>query len=745
MCMKIERLFIKAFGGLENLQLEFFPEMQIVYGINEIEKTIIKTFIKTMFYGFRGMDHSLETNPRKKYLPRDGRVMEGYIVFSHQGLSYRLEKQFADRKAQDRTNLSLKASGETIDLKNPDQPGQELFNISETEFLNTAFMENVFIDNENLQDLDRGNIGYLAEIEQKISDLKEDLKQSLKQDQVHGSFNQEIAELEKDLIELQNRETSLRLQNEQHQKLKLADRFEKFKKLEKSLEHSEQNAAQGSTNVLRNKSISAKELTEIANQRQQTVQALSEFEIRENLLVQRMQEQEKFREQAKKKVSTIVEERSRLQYLKQKTAERNPKTFKKPGISYASFIPLVIAEIFFLIGGLVFRSNKPVISTILIVLAVLLPFLMVFVYYLLQRRYENQIRQYHERIRKHEIRTIKIENGLQKLEWEVNQVEDRLQQLKLDQEIAEEAVEIAEKEYEKQLTELKYLIRPFFKELPTDDQLDLAIQSLREQTVDSIHNQEEIKRIKQQMLDLQGDYSTAEFYQAYQEAQEWLIQQQAELRTFPEFSESHIFSQLEGIQESRIVMLEKLAELRSELSQLTKTQINTVELENELERLENILEKSENDYDSLILSLHMLEHSRASFETDIRSQLNQKAADYLSKMTGNQDKGLKIDHDYHIKLQSDSDFYEQAFNNVGLFDQINLAFRLALTELLQDSSGMIPLILDDPFSQLDQNRIGLSLKLLQSLSEEQNRQIILFTNQPSLLDLANQKTKIIKL
>lgn len=167
---------------------------------------------------------------------------------------------------------------------------------------------------------------------------------------------------------------------------------------------------------------------------------------------------------------------------------------------------------------------------------------MVFVYYLLQRRYENQIRQYHERIRKHEIRTIKIENGLQKLEWEVNQVEDRLQQLKLDQEIAEEAVEIAEKEYEKQLTELKYLIRPFFKELPTDDQLDLAIQSLREQTVDSIHNQEEIKRIKQQMLDLQGDYSTAEFYQAYQEAQEWLIQQQAELRTFLNFLKVIFFS-----------------------------------------------------------------------------------------------------------------------------------------------------------------------------------------------------------
>lgn len=743
--MKIERLFIKAFGGLENLELEFSPEMQIIYGINESEKTIIQTFIKTMFYGFRGMEDSLETNTRKKYLPRDGQVMEGYIVFSHQGLSYRLEKQFADRKAQDRTNLSLKTSGETIDLKNPEQPGQELFNLSETEFLNIAFMENVFLANENIQDIDRGDVGYLTELELRISDLKEDLKQSLKQDQVIGSLNQEIDGLEKDLIELQNRETSLRLQNEQHQKLKLADRFEKFKKLEKSLEHYEHNSAQDSANVLRNKSISAKELTEIANQRQQTVQALSEFEIRENLLIQRMQEQEKFREQAKKKVSTIVEERSRLQYLKQKTAERNPKTFKKPGISYASFIPLIIAEIFFLIGGLVFRSNKPAISTILIVLAVLLPFLMVFVYYLLQRRYENQIRQYHERIRKHEIRTIKIENGLQKLEWEVNQVEDRLQQLKLDQEIAEEAVEIAEKEYEKQLTELKYLIRPFFKELPTDDQLDLAIQSLREQTVDSIHNQEQIKRIKEQMLDLQGDYSTAEFYQAYQEAQEWLIQQQAELRTFPEFSESHILSQLEGIQESRIVMHEKLAELKSELSHLTKTQINTVELETELEKLENILEKSENNHYSLRRSLHNLEHNRTSFDTNIRSQLNQKAADYLSKMTGNQDKGLKIDHDYHIKLQSDSDFYEQTFNNAGLYDQINLAFRLALTELLQDPSGMIPLILEDPFTQLDQNRIGLSLKLMQSLSKEQNRQIILLTGQPSLLDLANQKIKTIKL
>lgn len=780
--MKIDQIYIEAFGGLENLEINFKPEMQIVYGINESGKTTIQNFIKAMFYGFGKIGHSVETNARKKYSPWSGKTMGGYIIFSHHGITYRLVKRFAERKAQDQTRLSLEASGEPVNLKNPEQPGQELFQISEIEFLNTVFVEKPRVDSENLTELDqkinrkvglseydwsyeeinarlekarkyykpdRGGEGYLAKLEQKTADLNSELEQALIRDRQVADLNRSIEVLETELTELAMRENSLLLQNQQHQKLKLAERFEKYQKLQDSLHRSMDSAGKVSEGVLRNKLISAKELTEIANQRQLTAQALSEYEIRFNLAEQRSFEQENYRNEAKRTVAEIVAERSRLQYLQQKSAEQNPQTFIKPKISYSSFIPLVVAEFFCLIGGLVFRTSKPVLSGILIVLAVLLPFIMVFIYYFLQRKHENMIKQYHEKIRKHEIRTLKIENGLQKLEWELEQIDQRIKQLIADQKKAADTAEYAEQQYQRELTKLKYLIKPYFSELPDDDQLDLAIQSLREQTVNSIQNEEEIKRIKEQMNELKGSYSSAQFYQAYQDAQNWLSEKQAELRTFPEFSEKYIASQLTGIQENRIILREKLATEKTKLNHLIQNQTNTIELETELNRLNTVYQKAEQNYAALLMSLHLLQHSKAKFEQDVRPLLNQKAAEYLSAMTGSQYQDLKIDQDYVVRLQpeanNDSNYYEQAFYSAGLNDQINLALRLALTELLQDVSNSIPLILDDPFIQLDQNRTALSLGLLHDLSKSQSRQIILFTSQKSLVNLIGESIELINL
>lgn len=780
--MKIDQIYISAFGGLENVEINFSPEMQIVYGINESGKTTIQNFIKAVFYGFGKIGHSVETNARKKYQPWSGKTMGGYIIFSHQGLTYRLTKRFAERKAQDQTQLLLESSGEPINLKNQEQPGQELFQISETEFLNTVFVDNPRVDSENLSELDqkinrkvglseydwsyeeinarldkarkyyksdRGDTGYLARLEQKTDDLNLELEQALIRDQQVADLNRSIEDLEIELTELANRENSLLLQNQQHQKLKLAERFEKYNKLQDSLRKYTDFTNDVSDGVLRNKLISVKELTDIANQRQQTAQAQSEYEIRFNLAEQRSLEQENYRNEAKRTVSEIVAERSRLQYLQQKSSEQNPKTFNKPKISYASFIPLIIAEFVCLIGGLIFRVNKPVLSGILIVLAVLLPFIMVFIYYFLQRRHEKMLKQYHEHIRKHEIRTLKIENGLQKLEWQLEQIDQRLKQLNIDQKRAAEAAEFAEQEYQKEFTKLKYLIKPYFSELPDDDQLDLAIQSLREQTVTGIHNEEEVKRIKEQMKELKGSYSTTQFYQAYQDAQNWLTEKQAELRTFPEFSENYIASQLAGIQENRLILREKLATEKTELNHLMQNQINTIELETELDRLNTVYKKAEQNYAALLMAIHLLEYSKAKFEQDVRPLLNQKTAEYLSVMTGYRYQDLKIDQDYIVRLQSDTNdnlnYYEQAFYSAGLNDQINLALRLALTELLQDKGGSIPLILDDPFIQLDQNRASLSLELLHDLSQRQKRQIILFTSQKSLLNIAREKMKLINL
>ncbi len=370
---------------------------------------------------------------------------------------------------------------------------------------------------------------------------------------------------------------------------------------------------------------------------------------------------------------------------------------------------------------------------------------MVVFYFVLQKRQERQIKAYETALRNHQMRKLKIENELQDLEWSLDRIENHIQAFGTERDQLQDDLEQANIIYERELNKLKYLIKPYFTKLPNDDQLDLAIQSLREQTVDSVHNEEKINAIKAEMRELKGHYKPAEFYQQYLEAQDWLRDHQADLRTFPEFSQNHIESQLQGIEEERLKLREKLAADKSNLEHLNKNQISTIELENKLAKTEEEIKAAEFNYKSILMSIHLLERSRMSFEQEIRPQLNKKAAAYLSLMTGAEYNELAIDKNFNLKLKSeDTAFHDQANNNGGLNYQINLALRLALTELLQDSIAKLPLILDDPFIQLDQARAKRTFALVKDLNKKGKRQIILFTSQKSIYNIVDSESDVIR-
>ncbi len=771
--MRINRLYIKNFGGLSNFSMNFEPDFQVIYGANESGKTTIQQFIKVMFYGFGRNGRSIETNQRKKYMPWSGEQMGGTVVFTHQGIRYRLEKTFAEQKAQDQSTLLNDADGQTIILKNPEQPGFELFGISETEFVNTAFIESPGVDNIQLKDFEdkinrkvglaeydwsfdeiknrleqskkyllnkQGNRGYIYDLRRQRDELQIQIQQMLERDALISEINQSIEKIEDELIELEAKEHSLDLQTIQHQKLKIAENYQEYLKLARELKYREEQLNQENQladNVLKNKSVTVKDLTEIAEQRQRLAYASSEYEIKSNLLKKRMIEQESFAKQIEQKKATILDETSRLQYLQKNTLQRQPvrvKSAKK--ISLISFVPLIILEAFFLLGGILLRSKAAGFSAFLIVLAVLLPFIMVGIYFFLEKKQETQVKKNQQMTREYEMRKIKIENELEELHWNLAHLEERKKRYAEDlayiQSEVDQAYDISEREKKK----LKYLIQPYFTALPNDDQLDIAIQTLREKTVDSVQLEEKNAALKARMEDLQGDFTTADFQAEYHRAQDWLIQHEHQLRAIPEYSEHYIAAQKNGVIERRLSLREDLATYKVRLEHLQADDINTSDLQRSLQLLNENLEKAEFNYYSLLLSLHMLEHSKMSFEQNIRPKLNEKAAKYLSEMTAAEYADLRIDQDYHIKLsESDETLKEQAYYSAGLNDQINLALRLALTELLQDETGKIPLILDDPLIQIDKERSLLTLKLLKKIGIEQKRQILLFTSQSSISKL----------
>lgn len=770
--MKINHLYIKNFGGITDFSLDFEPDFQVIYGSNESGKTTIQQFIKVMFYGFGKSGHSIETNQRKKYTPWSGDQMGGTIVFTHQGIRYRLERIFADKKSQDIVVLYNDADGEKILLKNLNEPGNELFQISALEFENTAFIETPKLENDRLKNFedkinrkiglaeydwsyddirtklenakkqlksDRGDKGYINDLYAKKHEIEERLDQMTQRDQAISEINQIISDTESDLSELDDREKLLRLQSVQHQKLKIVSDYQKFHRLQAELKHQHTKDAEIKDSILKNEAVTVKELTEIAVQRQTVAYALSEYEIKDNLRRKRIAEQEQIVQDVDKKKATILKEKSRLQYLQKNTLKQPPQKVRRPKISLMSFFPLIILEVFFLLGGLLLRTKAPGLSAVLIVLAVLLPFIMVLLYFLLEKQQVANLKKQQAAIRNYEMRKLKIENDLEDLRWSLERIENRTNDFEEERAAIDREVETAYNNYEREKKKLKYLIQPFFTSLPDDDQLDIAIQTLREKTVDFVQTEERDKAIKEELEELIGEHSTVEFHQLYEDAQDWLSEHQHELKIFPENSLHYIETQLSGIIERRMFLREKLAESKVKLEHFQAGHDNTYDIEEELNELKSSIEKAEFNYHSLLISLHMLEHSKMTFEQNIRPKLNDKAGEYLAKMTNHQYSDLRIDQNYMIKIQeNDETFKEQSYYSAGLNDQINLALRLALTELLQDNAGKIPLILDDPLIQIDEERSKYTIELLKEIGIKQKRQILLFTSQNSLSFLLDE-------
>ena len=111
--MKINKIYISAFGGLKDFTLELGDGFNVIHGQNEDGKTTVMAFIKAMFYGTGGKVKSLENSIRARYTPWDNSAMGGRIYFTADGIDYILEREFRRSDSTDRVILTNSLSGES--------------------------------------------------------------------------------------------------------------------------------------------------------------------------------------------------------------------------------------------------------------------------------------------------------------------------------------------------------------------------------------------------------------------------------------------------------------------------------------------------------------------------------------------------------------------------------------------------------------------------------------------------------
>lgn len=138
--MRLNKIYISAFGGLKDFTLNLSDGLNVVYGNNEDGKSTVAAFIKSMFYGTGRNSKILADSVRQKYTPWDGSTMAGRIYFENEGKNYCLEREFRKSDSTDRILLTDTDLGKEIDAT--DNIGEHFFGMSAAAFERSLFIGN---------------------------------------------------------------------------------------------------------------------------------------------------------------------------------------------------------------------------------------------------------------------------------------------------------------------------------------------------------------------------------------------------------------------------------------------------------------------------------------------------------------------------------------------------------------------------------------------------------------------------
>ena len=149
----------------------------------------------------------------------------------------------------------------------------------------------------------------------------------------------------------------------------------------------------------------------------------------------------------------------------------------------------------------------------------------------------------------------------------------------------------------------------------------------------------------------------------------------------------------------------------------------------QISRLEEELVRQQAEYDALRLSLDALQTANTTLQNRFSPELGRRAAEIFADMTGSTWSHILLDREFHLSAESGSDPTRRSVQllSAGTADQLYLAVRLAICEMILLPEQNPPLILDDALLTFDDARLSTTLDYLTRLGAQ--RQILLFTCQ----------------
>ena len=145
------------------------------------------------------------------------------------------------------------------------------------------------------------------------------------------------------------------------------------------------------------------------------------------------------------------------------------------------------------------------------------------------------------------------------------------------------------------------------------------------------------------------------------------------------------------------------------------------DIETEIERLSQQKEEKSAEHKILLKTLELLTQAKERLDANYSDPMKEGFAKYVNMLGGKLN--LVIDTDLKVSVDEGGLLHESEFLSEGYKDIVNFCSRMALVDALFTEEKP-PVILDDPFVNLDDDKIPRALQLVKDMSKE--KQILYF-------------------
>lgn len=192
-------------------------------------------------------------------------------------------------------------------------------------------------------------------------------------------------------------------------------------------------------------------------------------------------------------------------------------------------------------------------------------------------------------------------------------------------------------------------------------------------------------------------------------------------------SESEAKEEGEALEQKSDKLKKEIAETEGRIKTMEENLDDREVLESELARVEEEDSEYKKYKDSLRVAMNQIEAVATRMHTRLAPQITKISSDLISLITDGRYKTLKVDETLNITVSdggAQAPIRSESLSQ-GTIDQVYLALRLALAQLFSESREILPVILDDSFTQYDDKRALQAMKALERLSTK--HQVLVFS------------------